>query len=213
MTASWAAKVPGVNPAAVPRQRAGRPRREGLDEAILDAALAEMSQVGYARMSLENVARRAETTKPTIYARFTSKAGLATAALESLRLRTPRHRSGQMRADLIEELTLFRKGALRAHGTTMLGAVLVEQHGNPELLRLFRKHVVEPRRENLRQILTAGRQTGQLDPEADIELSITMLIGSLYASYIANKPTRRDWPEQVVDTWLRQNAPGRSGGA
>jgi AcrR family transcriptional regulator len=187
-------------------RRAGRPRRKGLDEAILDAALTEMSRVGYSRMSVEAVARRAATTKPTIYARFPSKAALATAALESLRQRTPRHPSGDVREDLIEELSLYRKGALRSNGTSMLGAVLVEQHENPELLQLFRTHVVEPRRENLRRILRAGRKAGQLDPNADIELAVTMLIGSLYAAYMAGKPTTRDWPERVVDAWLRKNA-------
>lgn len=191
--------------AGAPR-RAGRPRREGLDDAILAATLAEMARVGYSRMSLDTVARDAGTTKPTIYARFPSKAALATAALESLRQRTARRPSGDVRTDLIEELSLFRKGALRSNGTSMLGAVLVEQHENPELLRLFRRHVVEPRRENLRRILHAGRDAGQLDPDADIELAITMLIGSLYASYMAGKPAKRDWPERVVDAWLRQNA-------
>lgn len=197
--------VDGPSATANSRTRAGRPRREGLDQAILDAALDEMARVGYSRMSLESVARQAGTTKPTIYTRWPSKAAVAAAALESLRQRTPRHPSGDVRADLIEELTLLRNGALRANGMMMLGAVLVEQHENPELLRLFRKHVVEPRRENLRRVLRAGREAGQLHPDANIELAITMLVGSLYAAYMAGKRTPRNWPEQVVDAWLRQN--------
>jgi AcrR family transcriptional regulator len=183
----------------------GRPRRHGLDDAIRDAALAEIRRVGYSGMSLDAVARRAGTTKPTIYARFQSKAGLATAALESLRLRTPRQRSGDVRADLIEELSLFRSGALRANGMTLLGAVLVEQHENPEFLKLFRKHVVGPRRQNLRSILSAAVQAGQVDPDADLEVAITMMVGSLYAAYMAGTKTGRDWPERIVDAWLRKN--------
>jgi AcrR family transcriptional regulator len=159
-------------------------------------------------MSVGEVARRAGTTKPSIYARFPSKAALAMAALESLRQRTPRHRSGDVRADLIEELSLFRNGALRVNGMTLVGAVLVEESENPDFLRQFRKHVVEPRRDNLRRILAAGRDSGQLDRDADIELAITMLIGSLYAAYTAGIPTRRDWPVRVVDAWLRQNGAG-----
>jgi AcrR family transcriptional regulator len=186
----------------------GRPRRRGLDDAIRDAALGEIRRVGYSGMSLDAVARRAETTKPTIYARFQSKAGLATAALESLRLRTPRHRSGDVRADLIEELSLFRSGALRANGMTLLGAVLVEQHENPDFLKLFRRHVVEPRRQNLRSILSAAVQAGQIDPDADVEVAITMMIGSLYAAYMAGTKTGRDWPERVVEAWLRKNELG-----
>lgn len=165
-----------------------------------------MGRVGYSRMSLETVARLAGTTKPTLYARFGSKAALATAALETLRRSTPGHVSGDVREDLIEELTLLREGAIRGNGASMLGAVLVERNENPELLRLFRKHVVHPRRENLRRILRAGLATGQLAPDADVELAITMLVGSLYASYMAGRPVKPDWPKRTVDAWLKQNA-------
>src|SRR4051794_4410692 len=185
--------------------RRGRPRTAGLDEAILGAALDEMSRVGYARMSVEAVARRASTTKPTIYTRYPSKAALATAALESMRRRTPRDLTGDTRADLVAELTLFRQGALRPHGMSMLGAVLAEEHETPELLERFRQHVALPRRENLQRILRAGVEAGEIRRQADLEVGITMLIGSLYATYVAGNRVSADWPERVVDAWLEAN--------
>jgi AcrR family transcriptional regulator len=184
----------------------GRPRREGLDQAILKATLAEMARVGYPRTSVESVAKQAGTTKTSVYARFPSKAALATAALESLRQSTPRQFTGEVRHDLIEELMFLRKGLLRANGLAMLGAVLAEQHDNPELLRLFRKHVVQPRRENLRRILRAALESRQIDPAADVEVAITMLVGSLQAASIAGQRPGKDWPARVVDAWLRENA-------
>jgi hypothetical protein len=110
-----------------------------------------------------------------------------------------------VRADLIEELSLLRTGALRPYGMTMLGAVLAEEHENPELLRLYRKHVITPRRQALRRILRAAHAAGDLDPDADIELGISMLVGSLFAAYTAGRPPGREWPARVVDAWLRQN--------
>jgi AcrR family transcriptional regulator len=187
------------------RSRPGRPRRRGLDDEILAAALDEMGRVGYARMNLDTVARLAGTTKPSLYRRFPSKAALATAALESLRRRTTREPTGDVRKDLIAELALFRQGALRPHGLSMLGAVLSEEHETPELLDLFRKHVVLPRRENLRRILRAGVTSGQLQADTDTETAITMLVGSLYASHLAGRTPRADWPRRVVDAWLNQN--------
>ena len=184
----------------------GRPRRQGLDEAILDAALAELARVGYTRMTVAAVAQRAGTTKPSVYMRFPTKADLAARALESLRRRTPRALTGDMRADLVEELSLFRAGALERNGITMLAAVLAEEHANPDLLALFRRHVIAPRRRNLRRILRAGLADGQLDPDADVELAISMFVGSLYAAHSAGDRPGADWPERVVDAWLRSNA-------
>jgi AcrR family transcriptional regulator len=164
-----------------------------------------MGRVGYARMNLDRVAGLAGTTKPTLYRRYPSKAALATAALASLRRRTSREPTGDVRQDLIAELTLFREGALRPHGMSMLGVVLSEEHETPELLELFRRNVVEPRRGNLRRILRAGVKSGQLRPDADIEVAITMLVGSLYAAYLAGRTPRADWPRRVVDAWLGAN--------
>lgn len=183
----------------------GRPRRAGLDEAILDAALAELARVGYARMTIAAVAARAGTTKPTVYDRFATKAELAARALESLRQRTRRELTGDMRRDLVEELSLLRAGALQRGGITILAAVLAEEQTNPELVRVVRRHVIRPRRENLRRILAAGQASGQLDHDADIELGISMLVGSLYAAYSGGRRPGRDWASRVVDAWLRAN--------
>jgi AcrR family transcriptional regulator len=186
---------------------AGRPRRQGLDEAILNAALTELARVGYTRMTIAAVAERAGTTKPSVYMRFPTKADLAARALESLRRRTPRALTGDARADLIEELSLLRSGALERNGITMLASVLAEEHVHPELLALFREHVIEPRRRNLRRILQTAVADGQVDADADIELAIAMLVGSLYAAYSAGSRPGIDWPQRVVDAWLRSNAP------
>jgi AcrR family transcriptional regulator len=195
--------------ASVDRTRAGRPRTEGIDEALLEAALVELGRVGYARMSLEKVARLAGTTKPTLYLRYPSKVALVSAALGSLRKRTPRELTGEVRGDLVAELRLLHAGAIERRGISMLGAALAEEHENPEITALYREHVVRPRRENLRRIMEAGKESGQLRADADTELGITMLVGSLYALHAAGEPVPRDWPERVVAGWLEANVAGR----
>lgn len=58
-------------------------RRRGarLVNAILDAAWAELLDQGYPGFTLENVAKRAGTSRPVLYRRWTSRTALATAAL------------------------------------------------------------------------------------------------------------------------------------
>jgi AcrR family transcriptional regulator len=58
-------------------------RRRGarLEEAILDAAWAELVERGYPGLTLEGVAKRAGTSRPVLYRRWSSRTALATAAL------------------------------------------------------------------------------------------------------------------------------------
>ena len=64
-----------------PKARAGRPRDHQIDGAVLSAALAVLDRSGYVRLSLEEVARRAGTTKPAIYRRWPGRQRLVLAAL------------------------------------------------------------------------------------------------------------------------------------
>src|SRR5213595_3500622 len=64
----------------------GRPRDSSRDQAILDAALALLTEVGYEQLSIEAVAGRSGVAKTTIYRRYRDKAALVTAAVER---RTP----------------------------------------------------------------------------------------------------------------------------
>ncbi|AXY20850.1 Bacterial regulatory protein, tetR family [Komagataeibacter saccharivorans] len=61
----------------------GRTRRRGaaLEEAILEAAWAEITERGYEELTLENVARRAGTSRPVLRRRWPGRTALATAAL------------------------------------------------------------------------------------------------------------------------------------
>ena len=52
-----------------------------LEDAILDAAWAELVERGYPGLTLEGVARRADTSRPVLHRRWPSRTALATAAL------------------------------------------------------------------------------------------------------------------------------------
>jgi AcrR family transcriptional regulator len=55
---------------------AGRPRDPRVDAAVLEATLRELTDVGYARLSIDAVAKRAGVGRPTVYRRWPSKAQL-----------------------------------------------------------------------------------------------------------------------------------------
>mgnify|MGYP002777274710 CR=1 FL=1 len=176
----------------------GRPRDGAFDERILDATLALLAEVGYQAMALDDVAVRAEVSKPAIYRRWSSKAQLATAALARLQAASAPERSGTPRDDLVTLLASFRRLLLRPNGLSLIGTLLAEEHSNPELIALFRERIVATRRAQVRALLDEAAARGELRRGADLDAATNALIGSFYARYLSGERIGVDWPERVV---------------
>jgi AcrR family transcriptional regulator len=180
----------------------GRPREPHTDERILDAAFRLMAQQGFVRMSMDAVAAEAGVTKPTVYRRWPSKIELAMGALVAYCDNSRPPVVGETRTDLIAEMEHFRQAILRPYGMSLLGTVLAEEHETPELLAAFRQYLVAPRRQALAAILEAARTRAELPADADLGLAVNMLVGTLYAQYLAATPFAEDWSARVVDAVL-----------
>lgn len=84
-------------------------RRHGaaLEAAILDAGWGELAEIGYARLTMGSVARRARTSEPVLYRRWANKDELVLAVLARYRATHPVAvpDTGELRDDLIQYLT------------------------------------------------------------------------------------------------------------
>ena len=185
-----------------PARAPGRPRSERVDDAILAAARAELAARGYARMTVDAVAARAGVSKPTVYLRHPTKADLATAAIASMRVQPRPAPTDDLRADLIAHLRLLRSGLERPNGMAMLGTVLAEENDTPELLAFFRERLVVPRRQELRAVLQAARDRGELRAEANLDVAVNALVGALFARYLAAESLGGRFLSTLVDTVL-----------
>ncbi|MGM1062863.1 TetR/AcrR family transcriptional regulator [Saccharothrix sp. Mg75] len=117
-----------------------RSRRRGaeLEAAVLDAAWAELTEVGYARLTMEAVAARAGTSKPVIYRRWPSRAALVLAAWGSRVPVSPTvSETGDLRGDLVGLFTMI---ARRADSMTneMIAGVMGEAFRHPEVADVLR---------------------------------------------------------------------------
>ena len=65
------------------RRGPGRPRDQRASTAITEAALRQLNELGYAKVSMESVAGEAGVARATIYRRYRDKADLITAAIAS----------------------------------------------------------------------------------------------------------------------------------
>ncbi|MCD0447737.1 TetR/AcrR family transcriptional regulator [Actinocorallia sp. API 0066] len=145
---------------------AGRPRDPQIDDAVLAAALTVLDQGGYAALSLEEVARRAGTSRPAIYRRWPGRAPLALAAIATrLDVPTPPD-TGCTLCDLDESLSVFL-AAYRTIRPDVLTALYAECATDPDLRARYLETVVEPSRHAVARTLDRARARGDLRPDTD----------------------------------------------
>ncbi|MGH3753653.1 MAG: TetR/AcrR family transcriptional regulator [Pseudonocardiaceae bacterium] len=196
------------------RNLGGRPRDPELDERILAATRQLLAERGYHGLSIDAVARAAGTTRPSVYLRFAGKENLATSAIVGMTVDDPLPVTDNIRADLIAELRHFQTAVTRPHGLSFVGTVLAEEHLTPSLIARFRQRLLLPRRRRLAGTLGRGIRAGTLRPTLDVDAVTSMLIGSLYAHYLASSEVPPDWPERVVASlWPAMSSVPHSAGS
>jgi AcrR family transcriptional regulator len=183
------------------RKGPGRPRSARVDEAIIEAVIALLSDgVTAEALSIEAVANRAGVGKATIYRRWVNKDALLVDAVRALKGPLPEIGGVSVREDLLTLLRpVGRKAALRS--ATVLPCLISELKRSPQLHECYQK-VIEPRRELMRQVLRRGIDAGELRADIDLEVVMAMLVGPLVAQSVVDwNPhlDRETLPERLVD--------------
>jgi ribosomal protein S18 acetylase RimI-like enzyme len=146
--------------------------------------------------------------KPTIYRRYPNKRELVIAAVSSLAdSMPPPPDTGNVRADLLRYLEaafgVFQSGL----GFATLGALLVKERDDPELLALFRSNVVLPRMQVLMELLHGGIRDHQVRRDAPVDIAVQMLAGAMFAHHVVGLRFDAPWLHGLVDTLWRGMTP------
>ena len=194
--------------ASDPSPRRGRPRDERVSSAITAAALRQLDELGYAKVSMEGVAAEAGVARATVYRRYQDKADLLTAAIaENSTTHLATAVSTDPRGDLVAYLRDFDRryavGCLEVVGT------LIGMREDPRALDLHRQRVVAPRMAYTGALLQRARELGQLRPDADLDLALQMLTGSVFARRVSGQDSPDGWAERAVDTIWAGMGPAR----
>jgi AcrR family transcriptional regulator len=167
----------------------GRPRDVGMDGAILVAAIQLLSEVGYAGLSVAEVARRAGVSKPAIYRRWAQKSQLIVEAMVTQMPQRVPPDTGSTAGDLLaltnQLLTTLTKTPL---GLVLPGLV-AEMAADPDLAASYRGLVIEPTRMLWRAAVQAGIARGDLAADTDVELVLDVLAGPLYVRVLITGDT------------------------
>ena len=144
------------------------PRRRGdeLNQAIFTAALDELVEVGYQRLTMERVAERSRTSKASLYRRWPGRAELVMeAVLDVLPIASDLPDTGTLRGDLL--LTLRTMAAtLNSPLGIAVRAVAADLDSDPAAMHRHRERFVERRNQLLLDLIRRAVARGEARPDA-----------------------------------------------
>lgn len=199
-------------PPAAPR---GRPRHPDTDRAILGATFRQLVEVGYASLSIEAVAAAAGVAKTTLYRRYPTKRDLVVAALESGTSFVPPIDAADTRTAMASFIRQAIAAMVESGAIRILGSLLVEERREPELLEVFRRRLLEPRRAIVVGVLERGIERGDVRPDVDPLLVTEMVAGAIFGHHaILGEHADEAWIEALVEhVWAAIRAAPSTGAA
>lgn len=180
---------------ANPRSASGgatlRPRVTG---AITEAAFAELAESGYARMSMEAVARRAGVGKAALYRRWSSKQDMLTELIRQAVEDTlpPPHNTGALATDLQLALTAIREQLADPLVNAVGAALLAEMRCTNALADVLQESVAAPRRASARVMMQAAVDRGELPAQLDMDVALDLLVAPLGFRILITQGTSDD---------------------
>ena len=161
---TYAGAMSNRNSAAQTTERSVRTRRGAaeVEQAIADAVVVELAEVGFGRLTFDSVAERAGTGKSPLYRRWADTTALVIDTLETLGMDPAGYlRTGDLRKDLIgftSYMTRTHQGVKAAAFRSLLG----EAHRYPELLARFKSQVLAPLFDALTELLRDAANRGEV---------------------------------------------------
>jgi AcrR family transcriptional regulator len=184
---------------------ATRKRGVALEDAIHDAVLAELAEVGYAAFTIEAVAVRAQTGKASIYRRWETKQDLVLDAFIA-RFGRPDDIVSELLADtqaptrdLLVRLAT-RICQVSDEAGEVIRAVACEATRDPDLAAAVEQKVHRPKHAAIVELLRRGVDRGEVRPEAAQGVYADVLPAMLtYQMVLNNQPVTKHEAIEIVD--------------
>ncbi len=178
------------------------PRAEAREQAILDAALELLMEVGYDRLSMDALAERAHAGKATIYRHWSGKAQVVAAAVRCMKgpaASQPFPSTGSLRGDLLAALDQISCSTSEVDAAVIAG-VTSAMRSDPELAELVRTQVLDSKKGEFNGIIDRAVHRGELPQGSSVavveEVIPALLINRLV---IHGLPIDEAFSTHVVD--------------
>ncbi|MFI6266697.1 TetR/AcrR family transcriptional regulator [Micromonospora sp. NPDC051006] len=155
--------------------------RDDITTAIRRALMQELAAVGYGRLSIEAVARRAGVSKTAIYRRWSSKPDLVLEIVAAAAQgKVPALDTGSLRGDLALLLQVVSRALRHPLASQIIPDLLAEAARNPTIDKTLQQVLRARQQEIGGQLVRRAVQRGELPADADPEVAVDLIVGPLY---------------------------------
>ena len=182
----------------------GRPRSEESKTAILDATWKLLKTTTLRDLSIEAIARESGVGKTTIYRWWSSKAAVVMDAFPekvSPEIQFPKDVSAT--EALTSQMAALVKAFSGEYGR-IVAQIIAEGQADPAVLASYRDRFLSARRAAAKAILQQGIESGEFNPDIDLELAIDILYGAIYLRLlVGHLPLDRQFARELSQQALK----------
>ena len=155
--------------------------RGEITTAIRLAVMQELAAVGYGRLSIEAVARRAAVGKTAIYRRWSSKLEMVLEIVSEVAGQSlPLPDTGSLRGDLEILLRIVARALRHPLASQIIPDLLAEAARNPQIAETLQRALRLNQRDIGAQLIGRAIGRGELPTGTDPDAAIDLIVGPLY---------------------------------
>ncbi|MEU2670774.1 TetR/AcrR family transcriptional regulator [Streptomyces sp. NPDC007164] len=155
--------------------------REDVTDAIRGAVFEELAAVGFARMSMEGIARRAGVGKTAVYRRWKSKLALVLDLVSAVAAQgMPAPATGSLYGDVRAVLELASYALRHPVASQVIPDLLVEAARNPEISDTIKAALLDPQQGIAAMVVRDAVARGELPGDSDPDRALDLIVGPLY---------------------------------
>lgn len=174
----------------------GRPRSAKSHQAILQATIELLSEVGFEAMSIEAISARAGVGKTTIYRRYKSKEELVADAIESIRQDVVIPDTGNLDRDLDELIENAAQISIDPLGRKAVAMIISSASNNPRFAQIYWTKYLQPRQEAFAIVIERAKTRKEIQADLDSDLVFDSMSGIMLYALIF-PPKNESWSEYV----------------
>ncbi|GAB3180270.1 TetR family transcriptional regulator [Micromonospora palomenae] len=155
--------------------------RGDITKAIRRALMQELAAVGYGRLSIEAVARRAGVSKTAIYRRWSSKLELVLEnVVAAAGSKLPALDTGTLRGDLALLFQVMAHALSHPLASQIIPDLLAEAARNPTIDQTLQQVLRGKQQEIGGQLIGRAIERGELPADTDPDAAVDLIVGPLY---------------------------------